>query len=315
MLSELGIEKIYMPLPFRLNHVNCFLAKGESGYTIIDTGLHDQNAVRIWKEVLKGKEVEKIVLTHLHPDHMGYAGTLQNLTNAEGWMTKTDEKALQKVWTPESIQILKKDYEKAAMPVEIAENILKNSRKFPSSVTPFPQINYHLHEGQQLQLGNEIFDVIETPGHSAGLVCFHQPEKSVLFSTDHILPKITPNISYWFYGEANPLQSFQDSLEKVKKLDVEYVIPSHGEAFTNANKRIDEIWQHHEDRLEVVLNTTKNGATMFEVCQHMFNRTLSTYDYQFAIGEAIAHLEYLRAKNLLQRELVKGRWVYSHATN
>jgi len=80
--------------------------------------------------------------------------------------------------------------------------------------------------------------------------------------------------------------------------------------FTNANQRINEIWHHHEGRLEVVLDVTKSGATIFEVCQQMFTRQLSVHDYQFAIGEAIAHLEYLRAKQLLTRELVEDVWVY-----
>src|SRR5699024_731934 len=160
------------------------------------------------------------------------------------------------------------------------EGIQKSRDKFFESMTPLPNVNHYLKEGQHIQIGEEIFEVIETPGHSAGLVCFYQREKSILFSTDHILPRITANIACWFYGAANPLQSFQDSLEKIKKLDVEHVIPSHGEAFTNANNRIDEIWHHHEDRLEVVMDFIKNGATVFEVCQKMFRRDLSTYDYQ-----------------------------------
>src|SRR5699024_5770989 len=253
--------------------------KGEEGYTIIDTGLHDKNAMRIWEQELKDKHVTSIILTHLHPDHTGYAGVLQEKTNANIWMSPTDASALQDMWQPGAVSQLKRDYELAAMPQEIAGSILEMTEKFPSSITPLPKVTNDLIEGQQLQIGKDWYEVIETPGHSAGLVCFYQPEKSILFSTDHILPRITPNISYWFYGEKNPLQSFQNSLEKIKKLDAEYVIPSHGDMFTNANQRINEIWHHHEGRLEVVLDVTKSGATIFEVCQQMFTRQLSVHDY------------------------------------
>ena len=67
------------------------------------------------------------------------------------------------------------------------------------------------------------------------------------------LPKITPNISYWFHGDDNPLQSYLTSLETMKQLDVDYVIPSHGKPFYGANDRIDELLKHHEERLEETL--------------------------------------------------------------
>jgi len=63
-----------------------------------------------------------------------------------------------------------------------------------------------------IYLSGNCYEVIFTPGHSDGLICLYNKEKNVLFSTDHILPRITPNISYWFYGEKNPLQSFQNAL-------------------------------------------------------------------------------------------------------
>lgn len=76
----------------------------------------------------------------------------------------------------------------------------------------------------------------------------------MLISTDHILPRITPNILYWFYGDANPLQSYFDSLNKVRKLNVDYSIPSHRKSFYDGNKRINEIIEHHDERLDETLD-------------------------------------------------------------
>src|SRR5690606_39125613 len=104
--------------------------------------------------------------------------------------------------------------------------------------------------GEYVQIGKLTFEVIFTPGHSDGLVTFFNKDNSVLFSTDHILPKITPNISYWFHGDPNPLQSYFHSLEKIERLDVNYVIPSHGKPFYGANQRIAELKAHHDERLQ-----------------------------------------------------------------
>src|SRR5699024_2864087 len=131
-----------------------------------------------------------------------------------------------------------------------------------------------------------------------------------LLSTDHILPKITPNISYWFYSDNNPLQSFENSLKKIKELDADFVIPSHGKPFYGANARIDEIWNHHLERFSIVLDTLQQPATIFEVFEILFQRELSVHDYQFDIGETIAHLEYLRQKGECTRELENGKWIY-----
>lgn len=311
MLDRLQIERIQLPLPFRLNHVNCFLAEGETGYTVMDTGLHHRKTADTWREVLQDKQVKRLLLTHLHPDHCGYAGQLQRETGAAAWMTETDALALHQIWQEKALAILAKDYVQAALPEAIASEIIEMTGEFPPAVMPLPEIHHYLQEGESIELGKGVFEVVFTPGHSDGLICLYDRKNSVLFSTDHILPNITPNISYWFYGEKNPLQSFQDSLEKVKKLDAGYVIPSHGEPFENANARIDALWRHHEERLAFVLEKARGGKTVFAMCREMFPRELSPYDYQFAIGETIAHLEYLRNKQLLQCELYQGVWVYS----
>src|SRR5699024_9051446 len=130
----------------------------------------------------------------------------------------------------------------ADVPEGIMKKIIDLTKKFIPYVSPWPKVNHYLQEGDTIQFGNGAYEVIFTPGHSEGLVVFYNKEDNVLLSTDHILPKITPNISYWFYGEANPLQSYENSLNKIKRLDAEFVIPSHGQPFYNANNRIDEIW-------------------------------------------------------------------------
>lgn len=310
LINQLGIEIVTLDLPFRLNHVNCFLAEGEAGYVLIDTGLHNKATKERWNKELKNKQVEHIILTHLHPDHCGYAGGLQKKTGAKVSMSKVDTDALETIIQADAIPRLEHDYADAAVPAELATAIVNRMRNFQTAVSANLEVDDYLQEGAHILIGKEEYEVIFTPGHTAGLVCFYNHSKNVLLSTDHILPKITPNIAYWFYGEKNPLQSYENSLKKIKSLQAEYVIPSHGKPFYDVNKRIDEIWQHHEERLEETIDILKERVTIFDVCKALFTKELSVHDYQFAIGETIAHLEYLRQKNECTREKLAGKWVY-----
>src|SRR5690625_7696697 len=78
MLKKLGIHSITLDLPFRLNHVNCFLAEGDNGMLLIDTGLNDEKTRERWNEELKNIELKDIIITHNHNDHVGAVGYLQN---------------------------------------------------------------------------------------------------------------------------------------------------------------------------------------------------------------------------------------------
>src|SRR5690625_4764619 len=310
MLNQLGIKRKIIPLPFRLSEINCFYAEGENGYILMDTGLHNQQTKKIWDNFFKEKTLDEILITHLHPDHCGYAGRLQQQTGAHISMSKIDARTAEFIWKERPLHLLKEDYYRANIPKDISDGIIDITKKFVPSVTPLPYVQHYFQEGEKVQFGEESYEVIYTPGHSEGLVCFYNREKRILFSTDHILPKITPNISYWFYGEKNPLQSYENSLQKIKQLDADFVIPSHGNPFYGANERIDEIWNHHVQRFDIILDSLQQPANIIEVCEVLFQRELSVYDYQFAIGETIAHMEYIREKGECIREIENGKYIY-----
>jgi glyoxylase-like metal-dependent hydrolase (beta-lactamase superfamily II) len=309
LLNKLGVTQVTIPLPFRLNHVNCFFAEGARGWTIIDAGLHSTASRNSWQPIIEKHDVKDIILTHYHPDHFGYAGTLQQLTNADVWMTEVDEHDGLTYWEPDSLVEVDKNFSTCGLPKHLTFELTTDEESFNAKVKPYPKVNHHLSEGLKILFGKYEYEVIFTPGHSDGLITLYNKENSILFSTDHILPRISPNISYWFRGIRNPLESFFNSLEKIKKLDADFVIPSHGKPFRNANKRIEELLLHHHERLEEVYGYLNQPSTIFEVSSKLF-KNLTIHETRFAIGETLAHLEYLYLNNQCKKSFQNGTWYY-----
>ncbi|MFC2949653.1 MBL fold metallo-hydrolase [Virgibacillus sediminis] len=310
LLQKCGLYSVTLDLPFRLDHVNCFMAEGSDGWTVIDAGLHNEETLARWKKELAGREVAEILVTHYHPDHYGFAGRLQEWTGARVRMSRTDANLGLQAWRPEFIKKLQDNYILAGIPGEMGRRMANNTENFIPRVTPYPKVTDFLEEGEKLAIGPHDYEVIFTPGHSDGLVTFFNREENILLSTDHILPKITPNISYWFHGNPDPLKSYLDSLKKIKRLDAELVVPSHGLPFYGANERIDEIQKHHGKRLEETLESISCGATVYQACLKLFRKDLTIHEIRFAIGETLSHLEYLRYQGECQREWKNGSYWY-----
>lgn len=310
MLEEYGLQLVRLELPFRLNHVNCFIAEGENGRTVIDTGLHNEKTVKRWDEELNGKQVDHLLVTHYHPDHFGYAGAFQAKYDAKVSMSQIDAENGIHAWEEAFLGDLEKHYQLAGIKAKDAQEMVQNTRDFFPLVTPYPKVDHYFQEGEKLRIGKLNYEVIFTPGHSEGLVTFYNKENSILIGTDHILPRITPNISHWFHGDPNPLDSYYKSLDKIAALEVDLVIPSHGKPFTNGHQRVLELKEHHDERLEELLGNLKQPLTVFEACEKLFDKILTVHESRFAIGETLAHLEYLRLAGRCTRETKNNMYVY-----
>src|SRR5690625_5362207 len=164
MLEHLGVESIRLDLPFRLNHVNCFLAEGENGWIVIDTDLHNKQTATRWEKELSRKEVTEIFLTHYHPDHFGYAGRIQETPGAKLSMSKIDEQAAFMAWENDFLNSLADNYSIAAIPEDIAQQMIGNTKEFIPRVTPYPTVQHHFPEGEEVAMGRYEYEVSFTPG-------------------------------------------------------------------------------------------------------------------------------------------------------
>jgi len=158
--------------------------------------------------------------------------------------------------------------------------------------------------GEILRAGKKWnFEVISTPGHTKGTVCLYDRNSKILFSGDHVLPTITPNISFGPFNQGNPLRDYLNSLNRVDKLDVDLVLPSHEYPFSNLSKRVQEIKIHHNERLDDALGVLRHmsekvGLSGYEVASQLKWHSgpwesLGAWEKRAAIMETLAHLEYL----------------------
>ncbi|WP_051330967.1 MBL fold metallo-hydrolase [Aneurinibacillus terranovensis] len=311
VLKKYGLYQVTVPLPFRLNHVHCYLAREGEGWQIIDAGLNESKTKEAWAKAfidyqIKSANVKNIVLTHYHPDHFGFAGSLQEWTGATVQMSQSGQVHAFSVWTEDNLAKNRRLYRKAGFPESMIDALSADDHSFYNRVRPFPSINGEIAEGQWYRIGELDFQAIHTPGHADGHMCFYNHEEKVLIAGDHLLKKITPNVSCHGYGDENPLAAYLQSLKKIQGLQIKLVLPGHGPIFTDAAERINELLQHHEERLAFVLESIKGEMTAWEVSNALFTRVLSVHEQRFAIGETLSHLNYLVAEGKIARSNVDG---------
>ncbi len=158
-----------------------------------------------------------------------------------------------------------------------------------------------------VKVGSLRLKAIQTPGHSPGHTCLHDSSRGIFFSGDHVLIDITPNITWWPFLE-DSLSSYLHSLEKVKNLDVKLVLPGHRRRWSDLKTRVEVIKKHHSIRLQEALSALDKPKTAWEVAPNItwdlvFSRWEDVHVVQkwFAVGETIAHLEYLYHKGQVDK--------------
>jgi glyoxylase-like metal-dependent hydrolase (beta-lactamase superfamily II) len=292
------ISRLQMPLPFLLRYVNCYFIYGSQGVTVIDPGLHTQEAEEIWDAVLSElkahhQQIEQIVLTHHHPDHYGMAGWLQERTLAPVLLSKSAHQQAQALWGEQQVlnaQLLE-CFTNHGLPLDLHIEMTKHMESFVNLVSPHPQVTAWVPEW--LRMGDHVYEVIETPGHAAGHLCFYHAESQHIFCGDHVLPQITPNVSFLPGVEANPLGAYLNSLHEVSQLPVKFAYPGHREPWSHFSHRATELIAHHHERLAKMNALLLKPMSAYEVCQAIFGYLPSVHQLRFALSETIAHLEYM----------------------
>lgn len=317
-----GVKWIKMPLPFALNHINLWLLadefEGEKGWAIVDCGIAKDPVKALWEQIfntsLEGLPITRVIVTHMHPDHVGLAGWLCEKWQVPLFMSMTDY-MVSRLWTVNAEAGAGTGGDMAVAHFarhgltdpESQEKIRARATYYPGLVSIPPASFHRLFDGQSLQIGKHQWELIAGYGHAPEHMALFCKELNVLISGDMILPKISTNISVFDYEpEANPLPLYLDSLRKYAHLPADVlVLASHGRPFVGIHERIQQQLQHHDERLAEVLTMCEEPTTVSEVVPKMFKRELDLHQLTFAMGEALAHLHALYFEGKVRRELGK----------
>jgi glyoxylase-like metal-dependent hydrolase (beta-lactamase superfamily II) len=301
------IHRLQLPLPRNpLRIVNAYLVRGADRCLLIDTGMNRPECIEVMRANLDRLGVDlartDILGTHCHSDHVGLVSRLK---------TKTSRAFLH----PADAAII--------LDPGLWSDLAKSARAhgFPDAddaVEKHPGKKYlfagqpdftPLREGDVLSVGRYRFRCVETPGHTPGHLCLYEPTAKLLFSGDHILDSITPNISGWAQENDDPLGEFQASLDKLAAYDIALVLPGHRNPIHDHRRRIAELQEHHEARTrEVVAILARGGQTAYQVASRMkWDISFTCWEdfpvpqQWFAGGEALAHLLHLEQAGKIAR--------------
>jgi glyoxylase-like metal-dependent hydrolase (beta-lactamase superfamily II) len=293
-----GVLALALPLPFELESVNVHLVALDEGYLLVDCGMEAGIAFETLHAAMEERgigwhEIRQIVLTHMHPDHMGMAKRLLELTGAELAMHHAEADHLGLVTGGgKKIPWLEQVYSTAGVPKQLEERMERH----------FLQIRENFHElsPERLFDGGELIptaigplEVLWTSGHSPGHICLYSRERKLLFSGDHILEKITPNIAW--YPDRDMLGEFLDSLRGLSDYDVDLIFPGHGVPFSGHRAWIEETVAHHGERCDQIFGIVQlTPKTAHAMVADLWKRQLSPINHHFAIFEVLAHLEHMQ---------------------
>jgi glyoxylase-like metal-dependent hydrolase (beta-lactamase superfamily II) len=304
-----GIFQVQLPLPFPLRIVNSYVLRDGDGWTIIDTGINYLAGRAAWQAALvkleiAPKTIQRIILTHAHPDHYGMAGWLAEHSGAPVQLAPLEQEFVLTAWQAgvANEQAVVDFFQTHGMPTELAEQVRHSMAETRAMTLPWPTTSV-IEPGVSIQIGARSFQVIATPGHSDQHLAFYCAEERLLLCGDAVLIKITPNISLWPHGRPNPLADFLQSLDLLATLHVDLALPGHGPLIRAFGERLAELRAHHHERLEIMVQATGDGATAFLICSTVFPTTaLSPHQLRFAMAETLAHLEYLVGIGRLERD-------------
>ena len=305
-----------------LDHVNIYAVDEGDSWTIIDTGLWSKKTLSIWRSIIDkyfgNKPINRIIVTHHHPDHVGLAGWFQKEFKAILWMTRT-------AWL--TARMLRLDYQK--LPTEEIVNFWRRSGmdgkivkeraagkpfNFGDSVFEMPLGFRRITDSEKITLGDRSWIVRVGNGHApehATLWCEDEP---LIIAGDQIISSISPNLGvYATEPEADPVEDWLISCKNFVPFanNDQLVLPGHKLPFIGLPHRLRQLIENHHSALSRLVDFLKEPQTAVGCFPALYNRKINENEYGLALVEAVAHLNNLYRKKMVTRDMNSdGAYVY-----
>jgi glyoxylase-like metal-dependent hydrolase (beta-lactamase superfamily II) len=303
-----SIHAVAIPMPEVSGLITANLyAVGKSHITLIDTGQKRPGTLDYVQDEfaragLDFGDLQRIIITHGHVDHFGLAASIREAAGhaiecfvhrQDKWQISS-ENLLSDIWSEEAGHLMAM----AGMPLEEMEKVRKRFSLFREMGDPLDSVSI-LRDGDEFDGDGYNLKVIYTPGHTPGSCCLYESRNKVLLSGDTIIKHITPNPLVVIKRDRlrdpsyQSLKVYLNSLEKLGRLDVQFVFPGHGEYIEDLPGIISAYKVHHQERKEVVWKAlTKKARPIYQMIDDVFP-FVPEGDGFLAVSEILVHLEML----------------------
>ena len=306
-----GVMWLRLPLPMKLDHVNCYVLDDGDGWSVIDTGIDSAKGRAIWEAVLAGplagKPVRRVIVTHHHPDHVGLAGWFV-ARGAALWMPRTgwlmarmlrlDEQAS---YPPETLAF----YRRAGMDAAVlAQRETERPFNFADCVAPLPLGFNRLREGELIRMAGRDWDIRMGDGHAPEHATFWSRDDDLVIGGDQLLPSISANLGvYPTEPEADPVADWIAACARLAPFarEAQLVLPGHKLPFTGLPVRLRQMVENHHGALARLLAHLAVPQRAGDCFIPLFKREISGGEYGLALVEAVAHLNHLAQSALVRR--------------
>lgn len=314
-----GVRWLRMPLPFALDHINLWLLRdraenGREGWAVVDCGVANDTTRAAWEQVfahhLDGLPVLRVIVTHMHPDHIGNAHWLTERWGCRLWISATDWNAA-RVASQSTTGFGGDDAarffgEHGLVDPQALAKVRGRGGYYASMVPQVPRQYRRLMDGQVLRIGAHDWTCHAGYGHAPEHISLHCAALGLLVSGDMVLPRISTNVSVIdIEPEADPLPLFLASIGRMRALPEDtLVLPSHGRPFRGLHERVRQLVAHHEHHFDEVMAACRaRPCSASDLLPVLFRRQLDLHQTTFAMGEAVAHLHALAGMGRLRGHL------------
>jgi glyoxylase-like metal-dependent hydrolase (beta-lactamase superfamily II) len=316
-----GIHCLPIPTPFAVGRVNCYLIEDDP-LTLVDTGPNSGKALDELDVALRERghaiaDLERIVITHQHLDHMGLVGILARRSQAEVVTLDLLAPVIEEfgAYAERDDALAEALMLRHGIPRDVVSALRTMSRAFRAWGGSAP-VQRRLADGETLAFANRTLQALHRPGHSPSDTVFWDAERRLLIGGDHLLGHISSNplVSRPLGGRSGEpgdgrpraLMTYLESLRETRAMPIDVVLPGHGDPVTDHAKLIDERFALHERRAAKIAGLiAERPLTAYEIAQALWGNVAVTQAY-LTLSEVLGHVDLLLDRGAIRETEVGG---------